>query len=391
MIGLALTGRIDSLSSGEIRKQLSDLVLEGHRSILVNMERIQYMSSAGLRVLIESQKQIKAAGGDIILAYPTPTIMELLQLSGFEQIFRVVRSPDELDPPASVSSEVQETREIGGITLSCIRREALKGSLSVIGAQAKLARSEYGEGDAVTVYAREMPYGTGLATLGNAYPDYKDCFGEALVINRHLFYYPAVERPAVDMMLCLDQRANPEYKFLHGFAFQGDFSYLLSFEGKDRFLEITALVDALLELSAAPILGLVLLGESKGFWGMNLRQAPILENQPKNADIFSSENFPEWLDFPVEPSSINHVVAACGIAVRDKKTARSEIQELLPGDSRFHLHAAVFSKEPLKQQAGRLEKELNRVLTQLEPQKVQHVLSRTQFSSGLAGIIEIGE
>lgn len=268
---LVLTGRIDSLSSGEIRKQLSDLVLEGHRNILVNMGQIHYMSSAGLRVFIDAQKQIKAAGGDIILGCPTPNIMELLHLSCFDQIFRIVQSLDELDESQADANEAQETREIGGMTLQCIRREVGPGSVSAIGSQIKLARSEYNETDVVTVCAQDIQYGTGLATLGDSFPDYKDCFGEALVMNRHLFYYPAVKRPAVDMMFCLDKRANPQYQFLHGFGFQGDFSHRISFESKEGFVEINALVDALFELSNAPTLGVVLLAESKGFWGMNLR------------------------------------------------------------------------------------------------------------------------
>jgi hypothetical protein len=242
----------------------------------------------------------------------------------------------------------------------------------------------------VTIKSEELQFGTGLATLGDCYGEYKNLFGEAMVINRNFFFYPAVKRPAVDFMLAANQESSLEYRFLHGFGFTGSYKYVVLFESTEGLVELERLVNAFFSISQANLLGFVILGESKGLWGMHLKNSPIFENQPKNGkEIFDPINFADWVNFPVEAGDINRIIAATGIAIKEVSRERGEVQSLLSKGACFHVHGAVFSQEPLSKKIEQFENELTRVLTELEVYKVQHILGKTRFSSGMVGLVEL--
>ena len=96
----------------------------------------------------------------------------------------------------------------------------------------------------------------------------------------------------------------------------------------------------------------------------------------------------EWMNFPIEPTGINNIIAAAGIAVRSREGLASKYEKLLSKDALHHIHGGVFAKEPLGKNPAQFAAELSRVLIELEATKVQHVLGQSKFSSGLVGIIE---
>ena len=266
----------------------------------------------------------------------------------------------------------------------------------LFGLERELPLADWGPffGSGFTLVSQSIPFPKngivialdGVSLVGKAEP----FFGEAIVINRHFYFYPALKRPTTDFMLCLQEDSDLEYQFLHGFGFNGDYAFILSFEGAEGIVEFNQVINALLEMTDANKIGMVLLAESKGFWGMHLKQVPIHENKPKNKKkIFDSENFTDWMNFPVEPNAINHIVAGVGIAIKDVHRESPEIQELVAKGNHFHLHGGIFEKEPLNKNVEQFEHELERVLTQLDVYKVQHVLGQSRFSNGLVGVVEL--
>jgi hypothetical protein len=168
--------------------------------------------------------------------------------------------------------------------------------------------------------------------------------------------------------------------------------HLVSFEGAHSPVALSRLSSTLLSLTGAKMACVVLLAESKGIWGMHLKQVPMADRKPiYDEDIFSSTNFSHWLNFPVEPSDVNHIIAAVGIIAQDSTLLDPVVKNLLGGNELFHFHACVFQKDILSKQPEHFEKELHRVVSELTPLKVQHLLGQSNFSSGLVGIMEINE
>jgi anti-anti-sigma factor len=391
---LHLKGRIDSMSATEIQQQVQELILAGERILIIDFKEVNYISSAGLRVFLAAQKQLGKGGGEIILFKMPPKVLRIFEMSGFEQLFRITSSREDIQSvlQAELPASEVSTREIEGIPVQYLRRETVQGKLFSIGSQESLATSDYTEKDVRTVKSEDIQCGTGLAAIGDRFEDYKDFFGEAVVINRHLYVYPAAKRPTVDFMLYTPGDSGLAYKFLHGFGFTGDYTYILSFSVPEGSVELSRLVNGLCTLSEANITGVVFLAESKGLWGMSLKRIPLIENKPENGEgIFSSENFSEWMNFPVEPSDVNNIIVGTGIAVRDRNALSDVAKPLIPREQNYHLHACVFEKEPFNKNLQEFDTEMKRVLTELEVYKVQHLLGHTLFSSGIVGLIELEE
>ncbi len=387
-----LHGRIDSITAPDVEKCLNALISGGSRMLVLDMQAVHYMSSLGLRVLLSAQKQLNKADGEILICGPPPSVLELFDMSGFKMLFRIFPTQEVLHAELSgdAMAVLQEQIEIDGIQLQCIRKPVGVGQLSVIGSQEKLADSRYEASDVVTVKAADIQYGAGLASLGDDFDEYRLFFGEAVILNHSLFFYPAVKRPAVDFMLCTQAAANISYRFLHGFSFTGAFSHLISFESMDHPVDLDQLSQALGQIVSGNVFAMVFIAESKGVWGMHIRQVPLAENRPANGkNIFDPLNFAAWMNFPVEPADIHHILAGAGLVVKNPELVPPAVRDLFATGSRVHCHAGVFSREPISKKPDQFENELKRVIAELPVAKVQHLMGQSRFQHGIVGIVEL--
>ncbi len=388
-----MTGRIDALSFAGIQKIFDNLILAGERTILVDMAGVNYVSSAGLRVFIMAHKELAKVGGEIILAGITEPVFEIFKMSGFTEVFRMLKSPEEIHEILGSRQQGAgvETREIDGISFEYMEKDIPKGLLFSVGSQAKAESASYTEADVNEVRPSDMPFGCGLGALGSSYGEYRDLFGESMVVRNNFFFYPAVKQPSVDFVLDAHKDPGITYKLLHGFGFTGDYRYILSFRDKSgRAIDLASLTKAFFGLSSAPILGIVMVAESKGIWGMHIKQTPVAEHKPADGKgIFDNDNFLQWIDFPVEPSYGNHIVVAVGIAVRDRELISPENRVLISEGSATHLHGGIFDKAPISDRIQDFDDEIGRIFNELSVHKIQHLLGKSRFSGGMAALVEL--
>jgi anti-sigma B factor antagonist len=86
---IAVTGRIDSLTAPQLAEAMDAIMEAGRYKIVFDMSGIDYMSSAGLRILINVQKTCKRYNrGELVLACVPERIYEALELAGFVPLFR---------------------------------------------------------------------------------------------------------------------------------------------------------------------------------------------------------------------------------------------------------------------------------------------------------------
>ncbi|MFN2149099.1 MAG: STAS domain-containing protein [Anaerolineales bacterium] len=84
---MTVTGRIDSATSSEFEEQLNSLTESGRVNIVLDLSAVEFISSAGLRVLVTTRKAVKSAGGDLILAKPSSQVVETLEIAGLDVLF----------------------------------------------------------------------------------------------------------------------------------------------------------------------------------------------------------------------------------------------------------------------------------------------------------------
>ena len=79
---LAPIGRVDTITSPELE---AAVVLDGIDELVFDLEQVDYISSAGLRVLLSSQK--KMAGKSMKIVNAKPAVKEVFDITGFSDIF----------------------------------------------------------------------------------------------------------------------------------------------------------------------------------------------------------------------------------------------------------------------------------------------------------------
>ena len=79
-----LEGRLDANWAGHLDDYLNSLVREGSYHILLNMAGVQYLSSAGIRILVGQYKKIKKIGGSFVLEALSISVSEVLDMVGMK-------------------------------------------------------------------------------------------------------------------------------------------------------------------------------------------------------------------------------------------------------------------------------------------------------------------
>lgn len=84
----ALEGRLDTVTAVELEKAIQQ-TLPGVKAVTLDFEKLDYISSAGLRVLLSAQKQMNAKGGEMKLRHVNETILEIFAVTGFSDILTI--------------------------------------------------------------------------------------------------------------------------------------------------------------------------------------------------------------------------------------------------------------------------------------------------------------
>ena len=82
-----LEGRLDTVTAPELENELKETMPEAQELVL-DFENLEYISSAGLRVLLYAHKTMSAAGG-MTLTHVNETIMEIFEVTGFADILTI--------------------------------------------------------------------------------------------------------------------------------------------------------------------------------------------------------------------------------------------------------------------------------------------------------------
>ena len=84
---MTVTGHVDSVTYGEFESSLQAEMEQGRVNVALDLSGVEFMSSAGLRVLVNARKTVKNAGGRIVIAQPSPQVTETLEIAGLEILF----------------------------------------------------------------------------------------------------------------------------------------------------------------------------------------------------------------------------------------------------------------------------------------------------------------
>ena len=85
---LTLDKKLTAVTAEQLEKDLSTN-LKGVKSFVVDMSKLAYVSSAGLRVLLKAQKYMNSQQGTMIIKNAVPEVMKIFETTGFDEILNV--------------------------------------------------------------------------------------------------------------------------------------------------------------------------------------------------------------------------------------------------------------------------------------------------------------
>ena len=85
---LEVGDRIDTITAPDFENEIND-EMGNFDSLIIDFTNLEYISSAGLRVLISTQKKLKGEGIPMVIKNVNDTINEIFRMSGFDKILKI--------------------------------------------------------------------------------------------------------------------------------------------------------------------------------------------------------------------------------------------------------------------------------------------------------------
>ncbi|MEX1116855.1 MAG: STAS domain-containing protein [Akkermansiaceae bacterium] len=408
----ALVGRLDAFGAKEGAAVLG-AIPPGQRVIL-DCADLSYLSSAGVGVVLASQKAAAASGGMVALASVQPfcaSVLEMSGLAGMIPTFGTVAEAVVALAHPSRSSLENETcpTPVGTFIFHPVGSGV--GTIDIVGDIANVIDCAITEELVVGKPFFETEYSLGLGALGGAPADYLPLMGEAMMVAGTMVWLPTDGHDTPDYMI--PRRASTRVVLHTGFnaSLRGGFNEFVHFTApEDRPTSVREIYRALFDLARARrqdfrgVIGLAMRAEIEAAFGAGLTQSPLLNNRPCNGlPITDASNFTTWFESDETPRHRGTTALICG-AGEDLTADSSGIDHdclrrmfyVNPANrgaasELLHNHAVFFTGAPPPAATHDIDVELRRVVEQGTFVDMRHLLDQTTITSALIAVSYIQE
>ena len=91
---LSVAGRVDASNAASLEQKILAVIAAGESRLVIDCAQLEYISSAGLRVLLIAAKRLSTSG-KLGVAALNNRIRDVFDIAGFSSIFEIYRTPDE--------------------------------------------------------------------------------------------------------------------------------------------------------------------------------------------------------------------------------------------------------------------------------------------------------
>ena len=90
-----LNGRLDSNTSQGFEKKIFQAIDDGSKNMVIDFKDLEYISSAGLRVILKATKALKREEGKMMLCDMQDYVKEVFEIAGFDSFLPIVGTMDD--------------------------------------------------------------------------------------------------------------------------------------------------------------------------------------------------------------------------------------------------------------------------------------------------------
>jgi anti-anti-sigma factor len=363
---LQVEGRLDAAWSEHFYNCVASSIREGMHDIRIDAEKLEYLSSAGIRVLIRAHRELKSVNGSFAIVRASDFVVQTLSMSGFDTLLALETDAEKVveNPAAPKAAGSGKEEPEPAWKLPCVNYELFEldpeASMEIrdIGAWKPWQAIDPEKCPRLVLGRDTIAVGTGApgANFGEAQSRMGDFAAAAGCVT----WQPGSGGELPDYII-QEGRLVPELICANALLATGAFSHLFRFNPKENSgdnsehgksaasatLSITSLLNAAAAITKSQCTVFVALAEVDGLVGMSTNRSPGLikhGSEPKGYPEVC-----EWTSFCGERVHEGMQAFIVGFAdATDGAKKRVNMPALPSRDGmKAHVHAAVFPFHPL--------------------------------------------
>ena len=404
-----LNGRLDSFSSLEIGEKFDSFINSGSYKFIIDFSDLDYLSSAGIRILLQLKKRSTKLNGDVKFANVAPYPLNVLKISGFLNIFSVYENVDvalrsyfQENKSENNTSCTQELYETSIGTFRFEKKPQRTSKLRVMGNNQDFLFAKCRKENIYSESLNSLKYTLGIGALGDKPDDFFDNIGELMIVGGTVVWVPTDGHNIPDFLIPQEKSDTIKVHTAFHIVLENTFNEIVRFEAKNPNdgVSLENIYKSLFELSKERIpefkgiLSSVMRVDVGAIFGAGIKKAPIIKNSPANGEMITHrDNIKDWLNFQVDYEHQNTTALIVGIGIDLKSYEKSlaidsifQINQDQKKQQMLHNHAAIFEFFPEKYQSYELEQEIDNVINNGEFVGMQHLLDRSTIKKGIIGL-----
>jgi anti-anti-sigma factor len=410
---VGVEGRLDEFGAGHLQEAMEQEIHDDDRSVIIDMENVPYLSSAGIRVFLAWKKRVRERNGIFALSGVQEFPLQVLHMAGYLSSFSMYASRQEAvdaclkgDDRSSLLHEMAYP--------SVTRNEAVysieQGSrgqalLSVTGDLTKVLFASLTNSDIKSLRFSDAAYSLGLGALGKNITEAMPLLGEMITLHGSMVWVPTDGNMTPDFFT--PAKDTGEVQIFTGFniALHGPFHDIVTVESRaNEGFTIAELYHSLFSLARerrrpfSGILAIVMWAIAAGVRSSEIRHAPVLDNAPSNQKtIMDPENYEEWNATISDPRYGGDTLVSFGFGIdlsEDLSSFDKRILESLyyvhpdnAGEQRdyLHNHGVVFRNIPWEPGLD-LDRHIRKIVREGEFVDMRHLLDDTRILHAKCGV-----
>jgi len=335
ILEIALQGRLDGFRGEKLKRVLDDNLTDDILCLVIDMSLVEYISSAGIKVLLAALKRLDPKGGKVLLCSVRDYCRKVLDMTGFSSAFVVLGAPSEAEDYCAKLLRGQEnashwdkleTVPFADGVARVMPGDPAPSSAAVVGDIRDIHHASLTPERVRCKKLLADEYVVGVGGMGERAEDYFGIMGELLSFGGMIAWLPTDGNNTPDFLA--PRAGAPDFSYSLGFAIalKGPFNDLFYFESGNCVgggTPLRELYRALFAFAAKHrrgvfkgALGMVCLARTPALHGQALRRAPVASLAPANGKaVDSPDNLDEWYSVDIAPSHVESGALICGVAL----------------------------------------------------------------------------
>ena len=412
---VAPEGRLDAFEAANLSKELDTFLKEDDSYMVLDMAGVSYLSSGGIRVLLETHKKLNRKNGHVCLCGLKEYPAQVLKMAGMDSLFITCGSVDEAVNNISIT-EIIKLHEKDLRSLPCYHRKNTSfhvfhasdrsSSLKIVGNLMKIMHATLEPGDIRQRRFSEAEYSIGLGALGASLEDCLPLLGEMMTIGGTMVWLPTDGNDTPDFLIPHKDTGEVVISAGLNLALDGEFNDIILLDNLDESTSITVgdLYEAIFDIARerqipdCNLVSVAMVADLDALFSSGIKISPISKFTPINKGMITDpENIAQWMDINAEPKFSGSTMISFGLGL-DLTTDLSNLSKQVL-DNVFYMHPAnVGNKKMLLHNHGvvferlnwhytlNLDAEIRRIARQGEFVDMRHLLDTTRITRAMAGV-----